>query len=143
MVRGACAGGCKPRRNSGARLEGRTGAAKRAAGCRRAAWRYPSRHVLDFAARGWLAIDPKGLSGERGFDFANIFCNPDFALATATGRLARQASIVAKAAGMDRKRLLQWVLAYAGLSAAWFIDDGGDPGLPLAVAEAAAAELSN
>jgi streptomycin 6-kinase len=100
-------------------------------------------NVLDFAARGWLAIDPKGLSGERGFDFANIFCNPDFALATATGRLARQASIVAKAAGMDRKRLLQWVLAYAGLSAAWFIDDGGDPGLPLAVAEAAAAELSN
>jgi len=33
--------------------------------------------------RGWLAIDPKGLCGERGFDFVNIFCNPDFALATA------------------------------------------------------------
>src|SRR5215204_484998 len=28
-------------------------------------------------ARGWLAIDPKRLLGERGFGFANIFTNPD------------------------------------------------------------------
>jgi streptomycin 6-kinase len=100
-------------------------------------------NVLDFAACGWLAVDPKGLSGERGFDFANIFCNPDARRAIAPGRLLRQAIVVAEAADLDRRRLLQWVLAYAGLSAAWFIDDGGDPGLPLAVAEAAAAELSN
>jgi streptomycin 6-kinase len=33
-------------------------------------------NVLDFGVRGWLAIDPKGLLGERGFDFANIFTNP-------------------------------------------------------------------
>jgi streptomycin 6-kinase len=98
-------------------------------------------NVLDFGPRGWLAIDPKGLYGERGFDFANIFCNPDATLATAPGRLSRQATVVAEAAGLDRRRLLQWVLAYAGLSAAWFIDDGGDPALPLAVAEAASAEL--
>ena len=44
-------------------------------------------NVLDFGPRGWLAIDPKGLHGERGFDYANLFCNPD--LATATGRLAQ------------------------------------------------------
>jgi streptomycin 6-kinase len=37
---------------------------------------------------------------------------------------------------------LQWILAYAGLSAAWIIDDNGDPTLLLAVAEAAAAEPS-
>lgn len=29
-------------------------------------------NILDFGARGWLAIDPKGLSGERGFDFAYL-----------------------------------------------------------------------
>ena len=34
-------------------------------------------NVLDFGVRGWLAIDPKRLVGERGFDFANIFTNPD------------------------------------------------------------------
>ena len=73
-------------------------------------------NVLDFGARGWLAIDPKGLLGERGFDFANIFCNPDFDVATSRGRLARQASVVAEAAHLERARLLRWILAYAGLS---------------------------
>ena len=34
-------------------------------------------NVLDFGPRGWLAIDPHGLLGERGFDFANIFDHED------------------------------------------------------------------
>ena len=99
-------------------------------------------NVLDFGPRGWLAIDPKGLLGERGFDYANIFCNPDLAVATAPGRLARQADVVAAAAGLDRRRLLQWVLAYAGLSAAWTLGDGADATLALTVAELAAAALA-
>jgi hypothetical protein len=33
-------------------------------------------NILKFSSRGWLAIDPKGLVGERGFDYANIFCKP-------------------------------------------------------------------
>jgi streptomycin 6-kinase len=99
-------------------------------------------NVLDFVNLGWLAIDPKGLIGERGFDFANIFCTPDFKTATAPGRLVRQASIVAEAAHLDRARLLRWILAYAGLSAAWTIGEGGDPTLALTVAEIAAAEIA-
>lgn len=98
-------------------------------------------NVLDFGARGWRAIDPKGLYGERGFDFANIFCNPDAALATAPGRLTRQADLVAEIAEIERARLLQWVLAYAGLSAAWSMDDGDDPSLARRVAELAAEDL--
>jgi streptomycin 6-kinase len=98
-------------------------------------------NILDFGARGWLAIDPKGLIGERGFDFANIFCNPDHEVATATGRLARQAKIIADASGQQHARLLQWVLAYAGLSAAWSINEGGSPELALDIAAEAAAEL--
>lgn len=98
-------------------------------------------NVLDFGPRGWLAIDPKGVLGERGYDYANIFCNPDLEIATAPGRLARQVTIVADAAGLPRDRLRQWILAYAGLSAAWSLEDGDDPGLALAVAEMAAAEL--
>jgi streptomycin 6-kinase len=46
-------------------------------------------NVLRFGPRGWLAIDPKGLIGERGFDHANIFCNPDDQMATMSDRLAR------------------------------------------------------
>jgi streptomycin 6-kinase len=100
-------------------------------------------NVLDFGPRGWLAIDPKGLVGERYFDFANLFCNPGLAIATAPGRLARQATVVAKAAGLDRGRLLRWILAWAGLSAAWHLEDGEPAEIALTVARLAAAELAS
>lgn len=99
-------------------------------------------NVLEFGARGWLAIDPKRLVGERGFDFANIFCNPDLETATAPGRLTRQSYIVAETAGLDRQRLLKWILAYAGLSAAWWLGDGVEPALDFVVAKQALAELA-
>jgi streptomycin 6-kinase len=99
-------------------------------------------NVLDGGPRGWLAIDPKGLAGERAFDFANILFNPDAEVATAPGRLARQASVVAESAGLERARLLKWVLAFGGLSAAWILADGERPELDLAVAELAASELA-
>lgn len=100
-------------------------------------------NILDFGPRGWLAIDPKRLCGERGFDYANLFCNPDHQMATAPGRLAAQARVVAEAAGLERCRLLQWIVAWAGLSAVWFLGDGATPATPLAVAELAAAELAS
>ena len=99
-------------------------------------------NVLDFGPRGLLAIDPKRLLGERGFDFANIFRNPNLDLAKAPGRLARQATVIAEAAQLDRARLLRWVLAYAGLSAAWILNDGDDATLDLTVAEIAAEEIA-
>ena len=98
-------------------------------------------NVLDFGERGWLAIDPKGLIGERAFDYANIFCNPDGESATSPGRLARQVAVIAESAKLDRHRLLMWILAWAGLSATWSKDDGESPITALAVAELAAAEL--
>ncbi len=100
-------------------------------------------NVLDFEERGWLAIDPKRLGGERGFDYANLFCNPDYPVATAPDRLARQAHVVAAAARLERKRLLQWILAWAGLSASWHIGNGEDAhgGSTIRIAEIAAAEL--
>jgi len=80
-------------------------------------------NILDFEARGWLAIDPKRVIGERGFDYANLICNPELPTAADPLRFERQVKIVAKAAGLERRRLLQWVLAFAGLSAAWFLED--------------------
>jgi streptomycin 6-kinase len=98
-------------------------------------------NVLRFKSRGWLAIDPKGLVGERGFDYANILCNPDNEIATMPGRFARQVRVVAEAAGLERTRLLAWVLAWAGLSAAFRVQDGASPDGALKIAELAAAEL--
>jgi streptomycin 6-kinase len=104
-------------------------------------------NILDFGARGWLAIDPKGLIGERGFDFANLFCNPDLARAEASfvrspEVFARRLAIVSSQAGINRTRLLQWIIAYTGLSAAWLIADGLEPEAGLAIGALAEAALA-
>jgi len=99
-------------------------------------------NVLKFGSRGWLAIDPKGLIGERGFDHANIFCNPDDQMATMPGRLARQVKVVAEAADLESNRLLSWVLAWAGLSAAFSLEDHAPCATALRIAELAVAELN-
>ncbi|NLS54376.1 aminoglycoside phosphotransferase family protein [Hafnia alvei] len=80
-------------------------------------------NILDFGERGWLAIDPKGLFGERGYDYANLFCNPELVTCTQRERFLRQLTVVTQAANLDRQRLLMWIMAYAGLSAAWFLED--------------------
>lgn len=98
-------------------------------------------NVLDGGARGWLAIDPKGIRGPRGYDYANILCNPDADTALAAGRLERQAAVVSEAARIPRERLLQWLLVHAGVSAAWCLQDGFDPSAALAIAERALALL--
>lgn len=99
-------------------------------------------NILDFGEKGWLAIDPKGMIGERGFDYANLFCNPAKETATAPGRLAQQLPIVSDAAKIEPKRLLQWITAWGGLSAAWAIEDGDDPETAMYVAKAALDEIS-
>lgn len=80
-------------------------------------------NILDFGARGWLAIDPKRVMGERCYDYVNLICNPDLATCSDPQRFSRQVEVIAQAAGLSRQRLLQWVVAHAGLSAAWFLED--------------------
>ncbi len=99
-------------------------------------------NVLDAEGRGWIAVDPKRLLGERTFDFANLLRNPDVEPAVAPGRFERQLDVVTEAARVDRVRLLQWVIAFTGLSAAWYIADGETSGVDLAIAERASAELA-
>lgn len=102
-------------------------------------------NVLDFGGgeggRGWLAIDPKGLYGERAFDFVNLLRNPDDALALAPGRFAAQVATIADLARLEARLLLRWTLAFSCLSAAWAMEDGGDPSFDRAVARLARAEL--
>lgn len=100
-------------------------------------------NILDFGEDGSLAIDPKGLYGERGFDFANTFANEDLATIAAPGRLQRQLPIVSAETGLEPRRLLQWIVAYSGLSAAWFMGDGSTESadLQLTVARIALGEL--
>ncbi|HLI67794.1 MAG TPA: aminoglycoside phosphotransferase family protein [Caulobacteraceae bacterium] len=101
-------------------------------------------NVLDGGERGWLVIDPKGVLGECGFDYANLFRNPDADTALTPGRLARRARIVAEAARLEPRRLLAWVFTYAVLGAAWSLEDGqeADARVGLRIGEMARAEMA-
>lgn len=79
-------------------------------------------------SRGWLAIDPKGLIGDPGFDAANLFYNPldrdDLCLAPE--RIAFMAQTFAKVLGQDEPTLLDHAVAYGCLSASWHHEDGNE-----------------
>jgi streptomycin 6-kinase len=90
-------------------------------------------NVMFSGTRGWLAIDPKGLYGERGFDYANIFCNPNEHVALRPGRLEAQLKIICEHTGMSRERMLQWIVAYSALSASWHFQDNSDASLALSI----------
>jgi streptomycin 6-kinase len=63
-------------------------------------------------------------------------------MATMPGRLAHRVRVVAEAARLEPRRLLAWIVAWAGLSAAFSRDDGLPPDDALEVAGLAAMELS-
>ena len=77
-------------------------------------------------ARGWLAIDPKGLLGDAAFDAANWFYNPwgQDALHRQAERIAALAQVLAAPLGCTSAHVLRHAVAYGGLSAAWFAEDG-------------------
>ncbi|MER8663363.1 3'-kinase [Mesorhizobium sp. M1148] len=76
-------------------------------------------------ARGWLAIDPKGVLGDPGFDAANLFYNPlgrdDLCLDPE--RIAHMAEIFARTLGQTPAAILDHAIAYGCLSAAWHHED--------------------
>ncbi|MFN3233326.1 MAG: aminoglycoside phosphotransferase family protein [Alphaproteobacteria bacterium] len=79
--------------------------------------------------RGWLAIDPKGLIGDRHYDLANTLFNPVHMpdLVRTEGRLGRLATTLAANTGYDRQRILSWALCHARVSAIWLAQDRLDP----------------
>lgn len=103
-------------------------------------------NVLDFGPRGWLAIDPKRLIGDRAFDYTTLFCDPDLSdrdppTAVRPDIFARRVDVVLARSGLERGRLLDWIVAWCGLSAAWFLqdDDQANAAVNLRVAEMALA----
>ncbi|MBY4867319.1 hypothetical protein DIE14_07050 [Burkholderia sp. Bp9017] len=62
-------------------------------------------------------------------------------LKIATCDEARRVMLVANAAQLDLRRLLQWILAWAGLSASWLMEDEQSPDTRLQVAALAATAL--
>ena len=103
----------------------------------------PEGRLQQGAGSGFL-IDPKGLIGPRGFDYGNIFANPDLdapepPLAVRPEVFARRLGVVTARAGLERAELLDWIVAVCGLSAAWFLADGMPAAIDLAVVALAVA----
>ena len=95
-------------------------------------------NILSDEARGWLAIDPKGVIGERAYETGALLRNP-------MGRpdlfakpqiVARRAAILSERLGLDPARVLGWAFSQAVLSALWSVEDGGEPGQGVAMARA-------
>jgi len=83
-------------------------------------------NVLSDRARGWCAIDPKGVVGELEFELGAALRNPidrpDLyaSLDVAERRLERFGLVL----GVDIGRARGWCFAQAVLSAIWSIEDG-------------------
>ena len=74
--------------------------------------------------RGWLAIDPKPLVGERAFDVASLLRDrrDDLALdSDAAGRIRRRLDFYSDRLGLDRERVRGWGIAHA---LAWGFEGG-------------------
>jgi streptomycin 6-kinase len=85
-------------------------------------------NVLSATRAEWLAIDPKGMTGDCGYDIGPFVDNPSARAwrARSPGLLRRRLDILADELEYDRIRLRDWSLAYAVLSACWSAEDQSD-----------------
>jgi streptomycin 6-kinase len=86
-------------------------------------------NIIFSAERGWVAIDPKGILGEPGYDIGPFMLNrlPAGAPASETLEiLKRRLSIFADELAIKRERLAHWAFCHAVLSAVWDFEDSAE-----------------
>ena len=72
----------------------------------------------------WLAIDPKAIIGEAEFEIA-AFDSIDI----------EELHILAEKSGLEAERVIDWVFVRLALSAAWTIEDNGNPSIYIELLE--------
>jgi streptomycin 6-kinase len=82
-------------------------------------------NILSAGRRPWIAIDPKGLSGERAYEVGALLRNPDTRLSTNVQVQRRRIDVLQDELALDRDRMLGWGTAQAVLSAWWSYEDSG------------------
>lgn len=82
-------------------------------------------NILSAQRAPWIAIDPKGLAGPRGYDAGNFLRSYVETLPDAKRGLDRRLDIFSSELEMDRETLRRWAFAQAVLSAWWSIEDHG------------------
>jgi streptomycin 6-kinase len=85
-------------------------------------------NILSGTRQPWLALDPKGVIGEREYEIGALLRNPnldDYNPQALKGLQDRRVSILTELLGFDRQRILGWGIAQAVLSAWWSVEDHG------------------
>ena len=83
-------------------------------------------NVLSSDRDGWLAIDPKGVSGEPCYEVGDLFRNRVdelYETSDPVRAMRRRVEALADLTGFDRERIRLWALAQAVLSEVWTADD--------------------
>jgi streptomycin 6-kinase len=76
--------------------------------------------------RGWLVIDPKGVTGPACYEVGPLLINPWTELIESKDQremTRRRIDILHERLGFERERIREWGLAHAVLSAWWGIED--------------------
>jgi streptomycin 6-kinase len=89
-------------------------------------------NVLRARRAEWLAIDPKGLVGDRCFDVCQFFRNPRD---VPNGVNSRRLDLFCAELGLDRARTNAWCFVHAMLDACWDFEDGNSWERTVAYAE--------
>ena len=79
-------------------------------------------NVLRSETRGWLAIDPKGVVGERAYDVVQFLFNPGPVTLETT---RRRIDGFVERLNLDRRRVVAWAFVQSVVSACWTIEDNG------------------
>ena len=86
-------------------------------------------NMLFSANRGWLAIDPKGICGDPGYEVGPFMLNqlPAGASESATMEILKQRlAIFSEELGGSQRRLAQWSFCHAVLSALWDFEESAE-----------------
>lgn len=94
-------------------------------------------NILFSQNRGWLAIDPKGLLGEKTYELANTLMNPttETTFVQSKQSFTDRVETLEKVTGFCKKRIIAYAFTHTCLSACWTIESGKDPCHSLAMAK--------
>jgi len=79
--------------------------------------------------RGWLAIDPKGVIGPKGYEVGSLLINPIdrfFDGSEPQVQTEKRIYILSERLNMERERIRAWAFCHAVLSAWWNLEAGGE-----------------
>ena len=86
-------------------------------------------NILFSEERGWLAIDPKGICGDPGYDVGPFMLN-QVSAGTSTAAtieiLTNRLSVFSEELGISRERLARWAFCHAVLSALWDFEESAE-----------------